>query len=83
MPAIDEYTQLVCQSELKAAKVWGENTDRYFPDTETMISWVDQSSLVPFFAGIKKRFICIYPVFPRPVTQNVLISKWCFSDARY
>jgi hypothetical protein len=48
MPTIDEYTQLVSQSEFKAAKVWGENADRYFPDTETMIRWVDQPSLVPF-----------------------------------
>jgi trans-aconitate methyltransferase len=52
MPTIDEYTQLVDQSELKAAKVWEENADRYFPDTETMISWVDQPSLVPFLACI-------------------------------
>jgi trans-aconitate 2-methyltransferase len=52
MPTIDEYTQLVNQSELKAAKVWGENADRYFPDTETMIGWVDQPSLVPFLTRI-------------------------------
>ena len=52
MPTIYEYTQMVNQSELKAAKVWGENADRYFPDTETMIAWVDQPSLVPFLACI-------------------------------
>ncbi len=52
MPTIDEYTRLVSQTELKAAKVWGENADRYFPDTETMIGWVDQPSLVPFLACI-------------------------------
>ncbi len=52
MPTIDEYTQLVSQSELNAAKIWGENADRYFPDTETMIGWVDQPSLVPFLACV-------------------------------
>ncbi|MDY6842756.1 MAG: methyltransferase domain-containing protein [Thermodesulfobacteriota bacterium] len=52
MPTITEYIQLVSQSELKAAKVWGEDADRYFPDTETMIGWVDQPSLVPFLACI-------------------------------
>ncbi|MBI4765242.1 MAG: methyltransferase domain-containing protein [Deltaproteobacteria bacterium] len=52
MPTIDEYTQLVNQSELKAPKVWGENADRYFPDTETMIAWLDQPSLVPFLACV-------------------------------
>lgn len=56
MPTIDEYTQLVNQSELKAAKVWGENADRYFPDTETMIGWVDQPSLVPFLACVPESY---------------------------
>jgi trans-aconitate methyltransferase len=56
MPAIDEYTQLVNQSEFKAAKVWGENADRYFPDSETMIAWVDQPSLVPFLACVPEPY---------------------------
>lgn len=56
MPTIDEYTQLVSQSELKDAKVWGENADRYFPDTETMIGWVDQPSLVPFLTCVSESY---------------------------
>ena len=40
--------------------VWGENADRYFPDAEEMIKWIDQPSLVPFLAHVpdmaKKRF---------------------------
>ncbi len=56
MPTIDEYTQLVSQNELIGAKVWGENADRFFPDTETMIGWVDQPSLVPFLACVPKNY---------------------------
>ncbi len=56
MPTINEYTQLVSQSEFKAAKVWRENADRYFPDTETMLGWVDQPSLVPFLACISESY---------------------------
>ncbi len=52
MPTVDEYTRLISQNELKAARVWGENADRYFPDVETMIAWVDQPSLVPFLACV-------------------------------
>ncbi len=52
MPSIDEYTQLVNDSEFKVVKVWGENADRYFPDTEAMVGWVDQPSLVPFLACV-------------------------------
>jgi trans-aconitate 2-methyltransferase len=52
MPPIAEYQQLVDRSKFKSAKVWGENADRYFPDIETMIGWLDQPSLVPFVACV-------------------------------
>jgi trans-aconitate methyltransferase len=32
--------------------VWGENADRYFPDADSMIKWLDQPSLVPFLEAI-------------------------------
>jgi len=48
MPEIDEYAALAESGGLKNVRVWGENADRYFPDQETMIKWVDQPSLVPF-----------------------------------
>ena len=60
MPATNEYEALVQQSGFRDARVWGENADRFFPDTESMINWVDQPSLVPFLACIadedKNRF---------------------------
>ena len=46
----------VSQSELKAAKVWKENADGYFPDTETMIGWLDQPSLVPFLVCVPETY---------------------------
>ena len=46
-PSIDEYTELCKSSGLQNVRVWGENADRYFPDKESMIKWVDQPSLVP------------------------------------
>ena len=52
MPPVDEYASLAAQSEFKATKVWGENADRHFPDSEAMIGWLDQPSLVPFLACI-------------------------------
>ena len=52
MPAIGEYEYLVGESELRHARVWGENADRLFPDVEAMIAWVDQPSLVPLLACI-------------------------------
>jgi trans-aconitate 2-methyltransferase len=49
-PSVDEYSRLVASSGLRDVRVWGENADRYFPDAEAMIRWIDQPSLVPFLA---------------------------------
>lgn len=50
MPSVDEYKSLAKSSGLHNVQVWGENADRYFPDAEAMIRWIDQPSLVPFLA---------------------------------
>ncbi len=52
MPTIDQYRTLVESSGLHDARVWGENADRYFPDEDALIGWVDQPSLVPFLAHV-------------------------------
>jgi trans-aconitate 2-methyltransferase len=52
MPTVAEYERLVEQSGLHHVRVWGENADRFFPDAESMIKWVDQPSIVPFLAEI-------------------------------
>ncbi len=54
MPPIAEYSTLVASSALLSVRVWGENADRFFPDEETMIRWIDQPSLVPFL-------VCVAP----------------------
>ena len=48
MPSVAEYTALASESGLRNVKVWGGNADRYFPDKEAMIRWIDQPSIVPF-----------------------------------
>ena len=55
MPPIDEYQILVDASGLHDARIWGENADRYFPDEEAMIRWIDQPSLVPFLTHVSDR----------------------------
>lgn len=52
MPSVDEYEILAKSSGLHDVRVWGENVDRFFPDKEMMIRWVDQPSLVPFLAFV-------------------------------
>jgi len=55
MPSVDEYTALVESIGLFCAQVWEENADRYFPDEEALIRWVDQPSLVPFLAHVPEQ----------------------------
>ena len=55
MPRLNEYQALVEASGLRNARVWGENADRYFPDEEAMIRWIDQPSLVPFLIHVSDR----------------------------
>ena len=52
MPAVKEYETLVRESGLREIEVWGENADRFFPDADTLVRWVDQPSLVPFLTVI-------------------------------
>jgi trans-aconitate 2-methyltransferase len=35
-PSVDEYSTVVKSGAPRNLKVWDENVDRYFPDTETM-----------------------------------------------
>lgn len=52
MPSVDEYEKILKGCKFKEAKVWGENADRYFANTEAMIKWIDQPSIVPFLKCI-------------------------------
>ena len=52
MPSVDEYSALVAAAGLREARVWGENADRFFPDVQAMVAWVDQPSLVPLLAHL-------------------------------
>ncbi len=47
MPEPGEYEALVKQFPFKETRVWSENAERYFPDAEAIIGWLDQPSLVP------------------------------------
>ncbi len=48
MPGLAQYRELIDRGPFREFQLKGENADRYFPDRETMIAWLDQPSLVPF-----------------------------------
>jgi trans-aconitate 2-methyltransferase len=49
---LKEYETLIKQLPFLEVKVWEEVADRYFPDEETLIKWIDQPSIVPFLEAI-------------------------------
>ena len=52
MPELDEYKALMTNFEIQDLEIWEENSDRYFPDKESIASWVEQPSIVPFLKYI-------------------------------
>ncbi|NQT02237.1 MAG: methyltransferase domain-containing protein [Planctomycetes bacterium] len=52
MPTVDEYETIVRQFPFRDIRVWADNADHYFPDSQTMTKWIEQPSLVPFLKCI-------------------------------
>lgn len=48
MPKKDEYIRLVEKAGFQQFDVSYENADRYFANSDEMIRWIDQPSIVPF-----------------------------------
>ncbi len=55
MPSVEEYRRLVEACRFRESRVWMENADRYFPDSEAMVRWIDQPSIVPFLAVVAEK----------------------------
>ncbi len=47
MPTVEAYAALAEESGLRNVMVWGGIADRFFPDKEAIIRWIDQPSIVP------------------------------------
>jgi trans-aconitate methyltransferase len=46
------YRRLASRLRCWELRVYGENADRFFPDAEAMIRWIDQPCLVPFLPHV-------------------------------
>ncbi len=84
MPAVDEYRELVAGRGLREVRVWGENADRFFPDVETMVRWVDQPSLVPFLVHVAEadREVFRDVVVKRMIEETRQADGRCFETFR-
>lgn len=48
MPTLEEYKNILKNHSFSGIKIWGENSDRYFPNKDAMIGWIDQPRLFLF-----------------------------------
>jgi trans-aconitate methyltransferase len=84
MPKIDAYRALARKFEFRRLKVWGENADRFFPDTDAMIRWIDQPSLLPFLpcVGAARRDGFRAEVIARMISEARQPDGRCFETFR-
>lgn len=84
MPSVEEYAALMEASGLEQGRVWGENADRYFPDAEAMIKWIDQPSLVPFLPHVPETGRAAFREFviKRMIEKTQQADGRCFETFR-
>lgn len=84
MPSVHDYSALLATGEMHDGRVWGENADRYFPDAETMIKWIDQPSLVPFLEKVPEKQKAAFrdTVIQRMIEQTRQDDGRCFETFR-
>ncbi len=84
MPTCQEYQVLLEEVHFAEKEVCCTNADRYFENSEAMIRWIDQPSLVPFLDWIaepnRQRFRDI--VVERMIAQTQQDDGRCFETFR-
>ncbi len=95
MPSKEQYKALIEPVGFSKSEMVEENKDRYFSDTDEMIKWIDQPSIVPFIKCIpdnmKESFRreVIQLMFEKTKQKDVavadvfdaLTSKCCYKNA--
>ena len=84
MPKVKEYGTIVEQFPFKEKRVWGENADKYFPNVEAMVKWIEQPSLVPFLECVGKKDQAGFRdmVVKRMIDETIQADGTCFETFR-
>jgi trans-aconitate methyltransferase len=84
MPPLSEYESILETRPFQDISIEGENADRYFPNKEAMIAWIDQPSIVPFLKYIPddKKEIFRAEVIKRMVSRTLQENGECFETFR-
>ncbi len=84
MPSVDEYENNLKDFVFSELNVWSENTDRFFPDKEAMIGWVNQPNIVPFLKNIPedKKELFREIVIEQMIKETLQENGRCFETFR-
>ncbi len=84
MPSVDEYENNLKDFVFSELNVWSENTDRFFPDKEAMIGWVNQPNIVPFLKNIPedKKELFREIVIEQMIKETLQENGQCFETFR-
>ncbi|NTU52752.1 MAG: methyltransferase domain-containing protein [Chlorobiaceae bacterium] len=84
MPSVEAYTELAEESGLRNVRVWGGNADRFFPERDAMIRWIDQPSIVPLLAVLPESLRVPFrdEVVERMVERTLQPDGTCFETFR-
>lgn len=78
-PSVEEYRELTEGMGFSRMTVWGENRDRYFPDRDALVGWIDQPCLVPFLEHLDKDTGASF----RDRVVDLTVEKTSCPDGRY
>lgn len=84
MPSVDEYENILKDFAFSELNVWEENADRFFPDKEAVIGWVDQPNIVPFLENIPedKKELFREIVIEQMIKETLQENGRCFETFR-
>ena len=84
MPSVDEYENNLKDFAFSELNVWSENADRFFPDKEAVIRWVNQPNIVPFLENIPedKKELFREIVIEQMIKETLQENGRCFETFR-
>ena len=83
-PSLDEYENILNDFAFSELNVWEENADRFFPDREAVIKWVDQPNIVPFLENVpgNKKELFREIVIEQMIKETLQENGRCFETFR-
>jgi trans-aconitate 2-methyltransferase len=83
-PSLDEYENVLKDFAFSELNVWVENEDRFFPDKEAVIEWINQPNIVPFLEYIpeEKKKIFREIVTEQMIKETLQENGRCFETFR-